>query len=60
MWVKARDGLVIETVSVAVQGSNIRASDREPHFPSNRKVLAPFRRPDRKSILPPQAATDAA
>jgi hypothetical protein len=40
MWVKARDVLVIETVSIAVQGSNIRATDRAPNFLSNRRALA--------------------
>jgi hypothetical protein len=45
MWVKARGVLVIETVSIVAQGSNIRAIDRAPHFPSNRNALALFRRP---------------
>jgi hypothetical protein len=40
MWVKARAVLVIETVSIAVQGSNIRATDRAPNFLSNRRALA--------------------
>jgi hypothetical protein len=45
MWVKARVVLVIETVSIGAQGSNIRAINRASKFPSNRKALAPFRRP---------------
>jgi hypothetical protein len=45
MWVKARVVLVIETVSIVAQGSNIRAIDRASQFPSNRNALASFRRP---------------
>jgi len=57
---KARVVLVIETVSIVAQGSNIRAIDRVSKFRSNRNALAPFRRPGQKSVLPPQAANDAA
>jgi hypothetical protein len=60
MWVKARVVLVIETVSIVAQGSNIRAIDRASQFHSNRNALARFRRPRQKSVLPPQAARDAA
>jgi len=45
MWVKARVVLVIETVSIVAQGSNIRAIDRVSKFTSDRNVLVPFRRP---------------
>jgi len=45
MWVKARVVLVIETVSIVAQGSNIRAIDRASKFHRNRNALARFRRP---------------
>jgi hypothetical protein len=64
MWVKARAVLVIETVSIVAKGSKIRAIDRAPHFPSNRKALAPFRSPDedpfcrrRQQMTPPGRAS---
>jgi len=59
MWMKARVVLVIETISIAGLGSNIRAIGLGATFASNRNVLAPFRQSRQKSVLPPGAAIDA-
>jgi hypothetical protein len=59
MWMKARIVLVIETISVAAQGSNIRATGGFVAFSSNYNALASLCHRGQKSVLPPRSANDA-